>query len=85
MQMATALCARRFKKSAKGNLLQEVVKRAREEREGGADNMEEALNDFAGEETEEEVKKIAKRSADAIVIGYTPNGEGGVSSLLRRC
>lgn len=72
-----------FKKSAKGNLLHEVVKRAREERDAGAESMEEALDEFAGEEEETKPeKKFTKREADAIVVGYTKNGDGGVSSLL---
>ncbi len=76
-----------FKKSAEVNLVKEVTKRARAEREGGPDTLEEALDEVAGEEeaTAEEEKKqeiVRKEEVDVLVLGYVPGTRGRIQSLM---
>lgn len=68
-------------KKASLNVVQEVVKKAKQEREG-ADSLEEAMNDFAGseEEKKEDINKLP--SEDCLIIGYVTNAEGEMESVL---
>jgi len=69
-----------FKERAQANLMHAIVDQARAEREGGADNIEDALNDLVGEEelTEEEKNELAARGLekiDCLIFGYTAQGD----------
>lgn len=75
------------RKAANVNLLASVVDQAKEA-EGGADNMEDALNDFAGgtedeKEKTEPVEVLAPKlpEFDCLLVGYTTLPNGKISSV----
>jgi len=88
-----------IRKSADVNLVATIVDRAKNaDGEGGAENLEEALNDFAGgsEEEKEKAKEKAKELAaalpkeaaptliefDCLVLGYTTLSNGKIDTIL---
>lgn len=62
-----------IKERPKKNLVQAIAQQA-QETEGGADNLEDAINDFTGEAGIEEEEKSIKLlpSLDCLVLGYVP-------------
>lgn len=71
-------------KRAAPNIVQSIVKQAREEREG-ADSLEDAMNDFVGEveEEEEQIEKAKPlEKLDCVIVGYTRSGDGSLGTLL---
>lgn len=66
-------------KRATKNLVQAVTDQARQEREGGADSLEDAINDFAGEAEDqipEETRDISKLPfTDCLIVGYSTLGD----------
>lgn len=87
------------RKSASVNLVATIVDHAKEaDGEGGAENLEDALNDFAGgsEEEKEKAKEKAKEMAaakskeaepklvefDCLLLGYTTYSNGKIDSIL---
>ncbi|WP_166821649.1 ATP dependent DNA ligase [Thalassoroseus pseudoceratinae] len=74
-----------FEKSAQKNLVQAVVQKARQEQaEKAAQNgsLEEAMNDFVGEEEENKEPKPPAIETDCVVVGYRANQKGDVMMLL---
>jgi hypothetical protein len=71
------------KKAAQGNLVHHIVDKARKEKGEGAESLEDAMKDFAGEEKpEEKPKKKPTVKADCLLIGYTLGTKGTVAELL---
>lgn len=76
------------KKRAAPNLVHAITEQARQEKEGGADSLEEALTDFAGEEdlTEEERNELAAaglEKLDCLIFGYTAQGDDADDDFSR--
>ena len=82
------------RKRANINLVASVVDRAKESEGGGAENLEDALNDFAGgsEEEKTKAKKVAASlpveaapkliEFDCLLVGYTTLSNGKIDSVL---
>ncbi|MEX0724975.1 MAG: hypothetical protein WD065_01815 [Planctomycetaceae bacterium] len=71
-----------FVPHAQVNLVQEIVERANET-EGGSDNLEDAINDFAGGEDEEgEEDNRNWVEVECLIIGYTPMSDTDFNTLL---
>jgi hypothetical protein len=63
------------------NLLQEIVKEAKRERESEAGSLSDAMNQFVGDEPP--VEEIPKIETDCLIIGFTKQDRGvGFSSIL---
>ena len=73
-----------FEKQATPNLLNEITKQAREHEGEGADSLEDAVNDFAGEEepVEEEPVIVERFAMDCLIIGYTGNSPDKFDGLV---
>jgi len=67
------------KSNANKGLLQAIANK--EEKEGGADNLNDALTDFTGEAVEEEPEAKLPR-ADCVVFGYTQLSKNSFEELL---
>jgi hypothetical protein len=65
------------KKRAAPSIVQAITDQARQEREGGADSLEDAINDFAGEDEEKEKAAAAEnlQPIDCLIFGYTTHGK----------
>ena len=74
-----------FERKAQANLVQAIVQQARQQK-GGAESLEEAMNDFAGEEQDAEKESTATPEmtilTDCLVIGYTLTPEDTLGTLL---
>jgi len=73
-----------FEQPAQQNLVQAIVSEAKRQKEDGAESLEEAMNEFAGEGEEaaaaaEEAKLVA---TDCLIVGYTPEGKDDFSMIL---
>jgi hypothetical protein len=62
------------------NVVQEVVAQARKEREGGAGSLEDAMNDFVGEEKKDDIDKLP--SEDCLIFGYIVEERGELDSIV---
>jgi hypothetical protein len=73
-----------IEKKADKNLLQKVVEQAREEREGGADSLEGAMNDFVGEEDAEKIEDPLAHlpTMDCLIFGYVEREDGDLDAIL---
>lgn len=78
------------RKTANVNLVSSIVDQAKEHEGDGADNLEDALNDFAGG-TEEEGKEMIPEEEgttgqlpefDCLLVGYTTLPDGRIDSVL---
>ena len=70
-----------FEKSAESNLVHAIVDEARRERDGGAESLEDAMNDFVGEEEEQVVEQILP-TIDCLIFAYTNTAEGKLNTIL---
>ncbi len=71
-----------FEEQAPPNLVQEILKKAKDNEGEGADSLEDAINDFAGEdETEEEVEEELVQF-DCLVVGYTGESAENFNGLV---
>lgn len=67
------------RRAAKGNLVQAIVKEAKEEREG-EESLDGAMKAFTGEG--ENAAEEKREETDCVVIGYTERPDGSIGSLL---
>ncbi len=71
-----------FEKAAQKNLVQAVVQKAREEKAAQNGSLEDAMNDFVGEEDENKEPKPPAFETDCVVVGYRANRNGKVVMLI---
>jgi hypothetical protein len=73
-----------FKQRANKNLVHAVTEQARQKREGGADSLQGALDEFTGKEDEEKKKQALAKllAADCIVVGYAKAGQDDFAALV---
>ena len=73
-----------FEKRAQKNLVQSIVEKAREQRDGQAESLEEAMNEFTGEATDQLEPEVPRVKTDCLILGYTktPDSEDLASLVL---
>lgn len=78
-----------FKQPPKQNLLGAIASQAQKAKGQGADNLEDAISDFAGTQDLNDDKKgktppppKPRKNIDCVILGYRVDGDGQVQSLL---
>jgi len=73
-----------IKQGADKNLVKEIVKKAKEADSGeGEGDMESAINDFTGDEEDEDANDVSKwPRKDCLIVGYVPGENGEFSSVI---
>jgi hypothetical protein len=77
-----------FEQPVKQNLMGAVMDRVKElESRNGSDNLEDAVNDFAGEngegnETTKPTPEKPREKADCVILGYQVDRDGRLNSLI---
>jgi hypothetical protein len=73
-----------FTPPPKQELMGAVMDRVKQLNENGADNLEDAIGDFAGkgELDENKVPEKPRKSADCVILGYTLDNTGRLNTLV---
>ena len=72
-----------FTPPAKQELMGAVMDRVKQLKEEGADNLEDAIDDFAGKGgLENKAPEKPRKSADCVILGYTLDNTGRMNTLV---